>query len=63
MLLIYLLLAGAFALGWMLRGWIALRDVKEMEQLEARVLDLETKARIRTAASTDAWARRQGLLP
>lgn len=63
MLLTYLILSAAFALGWMLRGWIAVRDVDELMRLEARVVELETKARIRTAAATDAWARRQGLLP
>lgn len=51
MLLIYVLICGAFMAGWILRGVIALRDVEEISRLEARVSELE--------AAT--WARRQGL--
>lgn len=61
MALIYLLLVGAFALGWILRGAMALRDVRELDDLRAQVLDLEAKARL--DVPTKDWARRQGLMP
>lgn len=63
MLLLYLLCAGAFALGWILRGMLALRDVDELDQLRAQVLDLEALRQLPPAQQTQDWARRQGLLP
>lgn len=70
MVLLYLLLAATFAAGWCLRGSLCTRrggcDAMANDQiatLEAEILDLRTAAHLRTAAMTDAWARRQGLLP
>ena len=66
----YLLIIAAFLGGWCLRGSLCTRqggcdaEAGEMiARLEAEVIDLQTAATLRTAAMTDAWARRQGLLP
>ena len=70
MLLLYLVCAGAFALGWILRGALCLRPggcdshaADEIARLEARVLDLEALRQLPPTQQTQDWARRQGLLP
>lgn len=66
MLITFLLCSAAFTFGYILRGLLSLRDVEEIDRLEASVAQLEAgMAQLGADMSKlDAarWAKRQGLI-